>query len=259
MKKSMYINYTGSVPVEARAQAIKDAGFDSAELFMFADGRETLGEQIWACKDVGLGYETVHADFKRTNHIWLNCGCGERIYKFWESCVMQAGDCGLKNVVIHVSSGVLTPDYGEYGLERFRRLCEKAKECGTRVAFENLRKTSYLDYVLENIPEAMFCFDCGHENLYNGGEGVLEKNADRLACVHLHDNDGKKDRHWLPYKGSIDWTNMARRLAEVKMQCNLAFEVHCKYEQYKDFPVHAMESAVRLESEIKKAAGKQEI
>ncbi len=250
MKKSMYINYTRSVTVEDRAAAIADAGFDGAELFRYQDDAgDSLAKRASAVRSAGLEIDAVHADFKHTNCIWLNCGCGDRTYNFLERCVNEAGALGIANTVVHVSSGILTPDYGEIGLERFRRLCDAAKSAGTDVAFENLRKTAYLDYVLANIPEARFCFDCGHELIYNGGYGVLEKNAARLACVHLHDNDGKKDRHFLPYDGVMNWAEMATRLKAASIP-RLTFEVFCEPEDYKVFPSKVMVAAKRLESEF---------
>lgn len=246
MKKSMYLNYTDSVPATARAEAVAAAGFDGAELFRYQDNRESLATQAAAVRATGMEVDAVHADFKFTNYIWIDCGCGDRTYAFLERCVKEAGDCGIPHTVVHVSSGILTPDFGEKGLERFRRLCEAAEAAGTAVAFENLRKTAYLDYVLENIPQARFCFDCGHELIYNGGEGVLEKNANRLACVHLHDNDGKKDKHFLPFDGVMDWHKMARRLKAAGVE-RLTFEVFCKYTRYKEFPLEVMQKAVALE------------
>ncbi len=235
MKKSMYINYAKNVPVADRAAAIAAAGFDGAELFRYYDDRYTMAEQAAAVRAEGMEVDAVHADFKHTNCIWLNCGCGDRMYSFLERCVKEAGALGIPNTVVHVSSGILTPAFGEVGLERFRRLCDVAEVAGTCVAFENLRKTEYLDYVLENLPKARFCFDCGHEMIYNGGYGVLEKHADRLVCVHLHDNDGKKDRHFLPRQGVIDWDKMLARLQDAKVS-RLTFEVFCDPEDYRSFP-----------------------
>ncbi len=245
MKKSMYLNYTGDVSVTDRANAVAEAGFDGAELFRYQDDRYTMAAQAAAVRAVGMEVDAVHADFKFTNYIWFDCVCGERTYAFLEKCVKEAGSLGIPHTVVHVSSGILTPDMSEKGLERFRRLCEVAKSEGTAIAFENLRKTAYLDYVLGNIPDGRFCFDCGHERIYNGGEGVLEKNAERLACVHLHDNDGKKDRHFLPLDGVIDWRLMMSRLKAAGVN-RLTFEVFCKPDEYKSFPKEVMARAMKL-------------
>ena len=31
--------------------------------------------------------------------------------------------------------------------------------------------------------------------------------------MHLHDNDGIEDRHWLPFTGSVDWRRLAGIMA----------------------------------------------
>ena len=50
------------------------------------------------------------------------------------------------------------------------------------------------------------CFDTGHAAM-NGFDAVaeLEVAAEKLFYLHLHDNDGETDYHWLPGRGVIDW------------------------------------------------------
>lgn len=253
MKKSMYFNYANGVPLESKAKAIAEAGFDGAELFRYHDDAEPLKAAFTAVKDAGLSVEAFHADFKHINEIWAEGKEGDERLAFLQLAVKEAGELGIPVAVVHVSSGCMPPDHNEKGLNRFRRLCETGKESGVRIAFENLRKTKYLDYVLENIPEAGFCFDCGHEKLYNGGEGVLEKYADRMLCMHLHDNGGVIDNHYLPFDGKIDWEEMSRRLAKARFDCSLTFEVFCAADKHKEFPGKVMERALWLEKMINEA------
>lgn len=57
------------------------------------------------------------------------------------------------------------------------------------------------------------CLDVGHANLL--GENpvrMIEVLGNRLKLVHLHDNDGLRDRHVAPYFGTIDWQGVCKAL-----------------------------------------------
>ncbi|WP_293912616.1 sugar phosphate isomerase/epimerase [Deinococcus sp.] len=62
--------------------------------------------------------------------------------------------------------------------------------------------------------------DVGHAHLMQrkGGpspdQWILEA-GDLLAHVHLHDNDGQLDRHWVPGEGSVNWGAVFRALRQV--------------------------------------------
>jgi sugar phosphate isomerase/epimerase len=47
--------------------------------------------------------------------------------------------------------------------------------------------------------------------------------AERLFIVHLQDNDGFGDCHWIPFRGAIDWNNVIGflKLANYKKPLNL--------------------------------------
>ncbi len=46
----------------------------------------------------------------------------------------------------------------------------------------------------------------------------------RIACIHIHDNDGAHDAHTLPFYGIIDWDAVCRAFAEVGYAGNLNYE-----------------------------------
>ena len=90
-------------------------------------------------------------------------------------------------------------------------------------SFGNQRKVEIL---LENIPNGLssaerlryflgvthldmgFVFDAGHANIMEGVEHEFELMKDRIRSLHLHDNNGKEDKHLFPLTaegGTIDW------------------------------------------------------
>jgi sugar phosphate isomerase/epimerase len=83
-----------------------------------------------------------------------------------------------------------------------------------------------IEVILENIPNALssaerllhfldmthlnlgFCFDTGHANMNEGVEAAFDLMRDRIRSTHVHDNDGKDDKHVWPFigdGGTIDW------------------------------------------------------
>ena len=47
-----------------------------------------------------------------------------------------------------------------------------------------------------------------------------------LRVLHVHDNDGHGDRHWLPYTGVIDWDDFSNALEEIGFEGSLSLETH---------------------------------
>lgn len=83
-----------------------------------------------------------------------------------------------------------------------------------------------VEVLLENIPNALstgerlmlfleqthldlnFVFDVGHANLGAGVEEEFNVMRDRIRSTHVHDNDGKADKHLFPLLaegGTVDW------------------------------------------------------
>ena len=214
MKYSMNLTYDRSLSYKDRISALKSAGFTHA--FLWWDQGDPLRfEQVRYMAAYGLETETAHLQFKGINNIWLDCPDGDELEKMFLASIDEAHEFAFPTVIMHLSSGYNPPAVSETGISRLKRICERAQKYGVAVAFENLRRTSYLDYVLDRLAyldSVRFCFDCGHENLYNYGVGVLESHADRLSALHLHDNFGYADDHMLPFDARIDWRGMARRL-----------------------------------------------
>jgi sugar phosphate isomerase/epimerase len=83
-----------------------------------------------------------------------------------------------------------------------------------------------VEVLLENIPNGLstgerlmlflelthldlnFVFDVGHANLGEGVEPAFNVMRDRIRSTHIHDNDGKADKHLFPLLaegGSVNW------------------------------------------------------
>jgi len=99
-----------------------------------------------------------------------------------------------------------------------------AREVGCTLVVENIRDLNpapLLALVRSFDSESVrVSIDVGHAHLmqHKGGpspeQWILEA-GDLLSHVHLHDNDGMLDRHWMPGEGGIHWTSVFRALNQV--------------------------------------------
>ncbi len=78
-----------------------------------------------------------------------------------------------------------------------------------------------------------FCFDTGHANLLGIDPGrFLRTLGHRLKVLHVHDNDGVRDLHQIPFTfartrestTSTDWEGFLRGLREIRFPGVLSFE-----------------------------------
>lgn len=47
-----------------------------------------------------------------------------------------------------------------------------------------------------------------------------------LKVLHVHDNDGRMDLHWLPYYGVVDWDDFNNALNEIGYDGCLSLETN---------------------------------
>ena len=119
----------------------------------------------------------------------------------------------------------------------FSRLLEKAKSCGVVIALENMP----FDKLILSSPEQVFnfvkefdspffrvCLDTGHAAVlgFSPADSIRLLGREYLACLHVHDNDGVRDLHWVPYRGVIDWADFSRALHEIGYEGTLSLETN---------------------------------
>lgn len=83
-----------------------------------------------------------------------------------------------------------------------------------------------------------YCFDIGHANLAGNIETEYAAMKTRIRSTHLHDNDGKEDKHLFPFvhdAGTIDWRVALRLLLSRREQYPLLLEL--KEDPEKEHPL----------------------
>ena len=132
---------------------------------------------------------------------------------------------GGRIAVVHVS-GPVEEGWYEESVRMSKAFVEELKsiadKLGIRLALENLWRSDrpQLGYSLAELAQAFpdeelgFCLDTGHAAINRVDITTdLQAAGQRLLSVHAHNNDGLRDRHWLPPQGVLDWLEVEESLA----------------------------------------------
>lgn len=204
------------VPFADRLSMIRDAGFDATALWWEEDRAEIRRMRHLApdmVRKAGLYLDNIHVPYKGCNALWSpdpdeRAACVARHTAWVEDCARH----GIPTMVMHVSLGRTPPPVEEQGVESFHRIVDAAEDAGVNIAIENTRSNAHLETLLDTIssPALGLCFDTSHDALYSATPLALLRDwGHRLHTTHLSDIDGRRDRHWIPGEGSIDFEGVA--------------------------------------------------
>lgn len=240
------------LPINERYQLIKKAGFDGVLLWWseeFNRNDYRNGPQI--ARNAGLFIENIHTPIQNQNKLWLDNLDGDALTDCYLQCVADCAEFEIPTMVVHLPNE--EHPYNALGVDRIKRIAEKAEHLGVNVALENLCNFANLSYMLEQVDSARigFCYDCCHHNNYNLGDDLLSMYGSRLMALHLHDNGGSYSQHQLPFDGTIDWTITMKKIAETNYLGATALEpMNWDYMDLsaEEFLYKAYEKAKRLEA-----------
>jgi sugar phosphate isomerase/epimerase len=108
-----------------------------------------------------------------------------------------------------------------------------AKQRGVEILLENipndLSSAERLHYFLEATHlDLGYVLDVGHANMGEGVDAAFEIMKDRIRSTHLHDNNGKEDKHLFPFLadgGTVDWKRTMSLLRSRPNQYPLLLEL----------------------------------
>ncbi|WJH36664.1 sugar phosphate isomerase/epimerase [Paenibacillus sp. CC-CFT747] len=110
------------------------------------------------------------------------------------------------------------------------QLAEQAAKHGVRLAVECLPRTclgntsAEMAELLSASDKLGICCDVNHL-LQETPQAFIRKLGSRIYTVHISDNDGTDERHWMPGRGIIDWKEVLHALAEQGYDGPFLFEI----------------------------------
>jgi sugar phosphate isomerase/epimerase len=229
---------------------ISQAGFETTSLWW---GHEEDFEDIpkhevaRRTREAGLLLENIHVPYEDSNNLWSedkairNRAVEDRI-EWVEDCARYE----IPIMVMHISRGTDQPEPNGYGLESIARLLESADSLGVTIAIENTRRVDYFEAVMQQIasPNLGFCYDSSHDWITDETPvRILRQWCHRLTNVHLSDNDGIEDRHWLPGEGIVDWLEVCGVLSGLSFPGHLMLEVLPTENEFAEGPAKFLERA----------------
>ncbi len=241
-KKELCLGISGSYnqPASQLLPMYQEAGFDGFFSDAYAPGDETAVKLAAQAKELGLRYQSIHADFLGSADIWH--GDDEQAARGMLELTDALDKCIRAEVPILVAHTYIgfEPSAGpsQRGVDRYGQVVRRAEEAGVKIAFENTEGEEYLFALMDAFrgnDAVGFCWDSGHEMCYNHSRDLLAKLGDRLIATHLNDNLGIRDfaggitwlddLHLLPFDGIADWDYNVSRLKKCGFDGPLTFEL----------------------------------
>lgn len=263
------VGMDSDIPWLDQLPMIKNAGFDG--VFLDWERDIDLHPLIEKARELGLYVQSLYAPFYGMDDIFHDDEgtLADKMISDLSGSIDSCAEFGIDLVIFHAVIGMDNHSPNELGLERLKKVIDRAGEKGVRIAFENTEGEEYLKAILDRYGECGhigFCFDSGHAMCYNAGSDILGKFGKYLFSTHLNDNMGQTgeeitfcdDSHLLPFDGIADWEAIAKKLRELKFEGPFTFELVCKnrpnrhvsdrYEQMKfeDYLAEAYERAVKF-------------
>lgn len=227
-----------------------DAGFDALDFSEFSEEYYTDAHDKVFYTDIrsytedrGVYFNQAHAPFPssyndpvKTRETFGHIVHGMRI----------ASWLGVRDIIVHPCQHL---DYIEDGnperlfdinVDFYNRLKPYCEEFGIRVAVENMwqypktishstcsRPEEFVQY-MDALDKQWFiaCLDIGHAMLVKEkpDEMIRALGGRYLKALHVHDVDGFRDSHTLPFYGIVDWEKVMKALAKIDYQGELTYE-----------------------------------
>ncbi|MGM9594187.1 MAG: sugar phosphate isomerase/epimerase family protein [Candidatus Onthomonas sp.] len=219
------------------------AGFDAWDFSMFSMCQYDWNTQRVSKSSHPLAGEHYLTFARRLKQVGLDNGivCNQshapfpsalpEIRSYFKRAIECTAEAGGKICVIHPENDK-TP---EENAELYFELLPFAKECGVKIAAENMwnwdRKKDEAFFAACGTPESfrahleavnddafVACLDIGHAEMRGCNTSAVEMIrtlGGKLQALHLHDNDRRHDLHQIPFSMEIDFPGIVRALKEI--------------------------------------------
>lgn len=200
----------------------------------------TLEKQL--ASDAGVSISQIHGPWRCPPHDKKGAELDERFEKMKIS-IYAGALLGAKKWIIHPIMPYGLEDEGtdnskhtfDENAEFMFRLSEVAKQYGITVCLENMPFLSFSLSKPESILKLVktvghdnlrICLDTGHVTVFRElsiGEETRRLSS-YLRALHVHDNDGTRDAHMMPFYGKTDWKDFSAALKDINFDGTLSLE-----------------------------------
>lgn len=247
-------------PVEEQIEILKSIGVRRTFL---AASHPRLDEVMKAVNDAGMICDNFHGAFNepdgyKMNDMHKDGEAGdimlERIMNNITTCVKHK----IPLLVLHISGEPPSTTINDIGDYRYKKLGDFARENGVTLVFENTAgHLENFKHVSELIPDAKFCYDNGHEFLFSRDANLLSYFGERLGALHITDNNGTHDNHFIPFDGIIDFEKVSKEIADNGYNGTLMLELmyggeYAEKMTYREFAVKAKLAGERIIEMVEK-------
>ena len=126
-----------------------------------------------------------------------------------------------KKLIIHPSAEPIDDSVRNAYLIASRKslteIADKAQKYDAKLLVENLPRTclgntsNELLQLIEGIENTAICFDVNHL-LQETHETFIQNTKGKIESTHISDYDLKDERHWIPKRGAIRWSELLHQL-----------------------------------------------
>ncbi len=253
---SMWTDLLRELPVEEALRWIAEAGFQATELGVNHDRAlvEAGGDVLARAARLGQLARELGVPILQMHAPMVNLCSPEQpdALATLAAAVERAAALGVRWLVIHPGhdpaagwSRRVDQAVREANLRAFEQLLNLAERHHLGLAVENMttyasrpgyprmdirfgQSVADLLWLIETLgsPRLGICWDTGHANTQRIDQAAAVREMGlHLKALHLSDNDGNADSHWLPLRGSVAWPTFFQALQESGYAGTLNFEL----------------------------------
>jgi sugar phosphate isomerase/epimerase len=244
--------YTAPYGLERGYCKMKEHGYDhadyqglinvDAELYDLPEEpfRETLEREAEAARAAGVTIFQMHGPWGGSQTD-LTKQLRRKKLEQVRKAIRGTAYLGCENFVIHNvmpfgdADGDNKAAVYEINAEFFSKAAEYAASFDVTVCLENMpfggqylaRPADMLAFVKSlDYDNFRMCLDTGHCSVFgiSPAESARLLGKEYLKVLHVHDNNGVSDFHWVPYTGVIDWDDFTKALREIGYEGPLSLE-----------------------------------
>ena len=176
-------------------------------------------------RDTGVAVFSVHAE------CGLGASSGTRTEAYAIDSLKRFADLavelGAVSVTMHAGRAA------DHLHDSFAQLRDYVRHLPCRYAWENgvdrLTAQQHGDWIRTLDPAAFsFVLDTGHANINGNTESYIDACAGLFSNLHVNDNNGEKDQHRTPGRGTVPWQNLLPGLERCGYVGPLMLEVEAR-------------------------------